>query len=277
MQRAACAAPVAHARGLRAQGRADRLELGVDGEPALLGLGKPGGELCGAARRRLDFVAAARRVRRRVGKPRIQRVLVALQIRHDGLELRCFLEQRPAGARATRASRRMRHRAARGAARAHRAPSEHPRASADRAGARARRDSRRRRRRTAVALPSATSRRLSQTVRSSARSCDTSTRLPSNPASARVSAWRISRSRWLVGSSSSSRFGRRRTISASARRDFSPPENGPTGASAISPRKSKPPRKLRRSCSRACGSRPQRDARAATPPRRSCSSWCCAK
>ena len=64
-------------------------------EPALFGLGEPRGELRGTARRRLDFVAAPRRVRRRVGKQRIHRVLVALQIRHDGLELRCFLEQRP--------------------------------------------------------------------------------------------------------------------------------------------------------------------------------------
>ena len=36
-------------------------------------------------------------------------------------------------------------------------------------------------------------------------------------------------SRWLVGSSSSSRFGRWRTISASVRRAFSPPEKRATG------------------------------------------------
>ena len=49
-------------------------------------------------------------------------------------------------------------------------------------------------------------------------------------------------SRWLVGSSSSSRFGRWRTISASVRRAFSPPEKRATGDVAMSPRKSKPPR-----------------------------------
>ena len=62
-------------------------------------------------------------------------------------------------------------------------------------------------------------------------------------------------SRWLVGSSSSSRFGRWRTISASVSRAFSPPENRATGDVAMSPRKSKPPRKSRSSCSRVCGSR----------------------
>jgi hypothetical protein len=59
--------------------------------------------------------------------------------------------------------------------------------------------------------PSATSRRLSQVVRSRWRSCDTSTIAPSYSCSARVSAWRISRSRWLVGSSSSSRLGAARS------------------------------------------------------------------
>ena len=70
-----------------------------------------------------------------------------------------------------------------------------------------------------------------------------------------VSASRVSRSRWLVGSSSSSRLGRCQTISASVSRDFSPPENGPTGSAAWSPRKLKPPRKSRNSCSRVFGDR----------------------
>ena len=61
-------------------------------------------------------------------------------------------------------------------------------------------------------------------ARSRCRSCDTSTSVPSNCASATASASRVSRSRWLVGSSSSSRFGRCQTISASASRAFSPPE-----------------------------------------------------
>src|SRR4029434_790495 len=58
-------------------------------------------------------------------------------------------------------------------------------------------------------------------------------------------------SRWFVGSSSNNRFGRERTRSASVSLAFSPPEKRPTSARTMSPRKSKPPRKLRISCSRA--------------------------
>ena len=46
------------------------------------------------------------------------------------------------------------------------------------------------------------------------------------PAGAMVRAWRISRSRWLVGSSSSSRLGFCQVMRASTRRAFSPPEKG---------------------------------------------------
>ncbi|MNF84990.1 hypothetical protein D3C84_673740 [compost metagenome] len=70
-----------------------------------------------------------------------------------------------------------------------------------------------------------------------------------------VSARRISRSRWLVGSSSSNRFGRSQAIKANARRAFSPPEKFSTGSSIRAPRKSKPPRKSRRVCSRSVGAR----------------------
>ena len=73
--------------------------------------------------------------------------------------------------------------------------------------------------------------------------------MPSNSLSATASASRVARSRWLVGSSSSSRLGRCQTIMASTRRAFSPPLMVPTGCLTMSPLKLKLPRKPRRSCS----------------------------
>ena len=67
-----------------------------------------------------------------------------------------------------------------------------------------------------------------------------------------------------------------RTISASVSRAFSPPEKRPTGCVAMSPRKSKPPRKSRSSCSRAAGSIRGR-CHSGDSSSRSCSTWCCAK
>ena len=71
--------------------------------------------------------------------------------------------------------------------------------------------SRRGRRRTACTAPRLTSQNSSQTSRSSARSWLTSITVPSNSFSAIDSASRVVRSRWLVGSSSSSRLGRCQT------------------------------------------------------------------
>ena len=49
--------------------------------------------------------------------------------------------------------------------------------------------------------------------------------------------------------------GPQAAINASARRAFSPPEKFSTGSSIRAPRKSKPPRKSRRVCSRSFGAR----------------------
>ena len=85
------------------------------------------------------------------------------------------------------------------------------------------------------------------------RSWETTRTAPENSCRAMVKARRISRSRWLVGSSSSSRLGFCQAISARARRAFSPPEKFNTGSSTRTPRKSKPPRKSLRVCSRSPG------------------------
>ena len=104
---------------------------------------------------------------------------------------------------------------------------------------------RRGRRRTAATTPSATRQNVSQTRPIRWRSCETSTIAPSKSLSASASASRMSRSRWLVGSSSSSTFGLRHAISASARRARSPPENPSTLSNARSPGKFHLPRKSR--------------------------------
>ena len=57
------------------------------------------------------------------------------------------------------------------------------------------------------------------------------------PARAMANAWRMSRSRWLVGSSSTSTAGCRQASSASTSRAFSPPENVLAARPTSSPRK----------------------------------------
>ena len=121
--------------------------------------------------------------------------------------------------------------------------------------------SRRGRRRRARCAPRPTSQNSSHTARSSARSWLTSITVPSNSLSAIARASRVARSRWLVGSSSSSRLGRCQTIMASTSRAFSPPLMVPTACWTISPVKWKLPRKLRRSCSRADGAGQSRASR----------------
>ena len=97
--------------------------------------------------------------------------------------------------------------------------------------------------------PSWTKYKVSQTLAIISRSCDTKMTAPSNSCNARLNAWRISRSKWLVGSSSTNTFGRCHTMSAKVRRARSPPENNLLGVSMRSPRKSKLPKNARKSAS----------------------------
>ena len=76
------------------------------------------------------------------------------------------------------------------------------------------------------------------------RSWLTSITVPSNSLSAMARASRVARSRWLVGSSSSSRLGRCQTIMASTRRAFSPPLMLPTACSTMSPLKLNDPEEV---------------------------------
>src|ERR1700716_174954 len=55
---------------------------------------------------------------------------------------------------------------------------------------------------------------------------------PAKPLIASISAARLSMSRWLVGSSSTTRCGPSKHASASSRRDFSPPHSLGAGVSA---------------------------------------------
>ena len=80
---------------------------------------------------------------------------------------------------------------------------------------------------------------------SSARSWDTSSSDPGNDASAVSSASRLSRSRWLVGSSRISRLAPELTRIASDRRRRSPPDRPSSGFSASSPENRKRPSSAR--------------------------------
>ena len=180
--------------------------------------------------------------------------------------------RRPGRARGARAGGALRRRAAPLPA----APRARPPSPARAASA----GSRRGRRRTAASPPPVTSQNSSHTSRSRARSWLTSMTVPSNSLSAMLSASRVVRSRWLVGSSSSSRFGRCQTSIARTRRAFSPPDSVPTGCCTISPVKRNEPRKSRSSCSRAAGptSRARRTMCISGPSAGdSTSSSCCAK
>ena len=91
---------------------------------------------------------------------------------------------------------------------------------------------------------------------------------PSKSDSASASASRMSRSRWLVGSSSSSTLGLRQAISARARRARSPPENTSTAWKARWPEKYQRPRKLRMSWVEASGAMSRRWSIGVAPARR---------
>ena len=110
---------------------------------------------------------------------------------------------------------------------------------------------------------------------SSARSCETSSTVPGNASSAASSASRLSRSRWLVGSSRTRKFAPEATVTASASRRRSPPESTETAFSCASqPEKRKRP-------SRFCASGRERPVidwtHWRTEPRASSSISCCEK
>ena len=83
------------------------------------------------------------------------------------------------------------------------------------------------------------------TASSSARSCETSSTVPSNALSASSSASRASMSRWLVGSSRISTFAPDATRIASESRRRSPPDRPSSGFSASSPLNRKRPSRAR--------------------------------
>src|SRR5690606_31178506 len=97
-----------------------------------------------------------------------------------------------------------------------------------------------------LTTPSDTRQKVSLTRPIRWRSCETSTIAPSKSESASASASRMSRSRWLVGSSGSSTLGCFQAISASARRARSPPEKPSMLSNARSPGKYHLPRKSRK-------------------------------
>ena len=97
--------------------------------------------------------------------------------------------------------------------------------------------------------PSCTKYSSSQTLAIISRSCDTRMTAPSNSCKAMLNACRISKSRWLVGSSNTKTLGRCHTMSASVSLARSPPENNLLWVSMRSPRKSKLPKNARKSAS----------------------------
>ncbi len=85
----------------------------------------------------------------------------------------------------------------------------------------------------------------SGTASRSARSCETTRRVPGNASSAASSASRLSMSRWFVGSSRTRKFAPDATSSASESLRRSPPESAVTDRSCVSqPEKRKRPRSI---------------------------------
>ena len=81
--------------------------------------------------------------------------------------------------------------------------------------------------------PSSRTRLLS--ARRNARSCETNSIVPSNADSDSSSISFVARSRWLVGSSSTRKFGGFNSMRAITRRVFSPPDSMRTFLSTSSP------------------------------------------
>mmetsp|Transcript_73555 Transcript_73555/g.202047 ORF Transcript_73555/g.202047 Transcript_73555/m.202047 type:complete len:277 (-) Transcript_73555:634-1464(-) len=96
-------------------------------------------------------------------------------------------------------------------------------------------------------VPLLTTHSSSATISMRRSSWETNTTPPSKWLRAIARASIVSRSRWLVGSSSSKMCGERHASSAKARRDFWPPERNLMGLSARSPERPKRPRYLRAS------------------------------
>ena len=126
---------------------------------------------------------------------------------------------------------------------------------------------------TSTAPPGAISRICVAMRSTNQRSWETKTIAPSNSRSASSSASRASRSRWFVGSSRRRRFAPPKTMRASDRRPFSPPESVAIFWKTSSPRKSKSARKSRASPSFMVGSRSITTSSADAFGERSAISW----
>ena len=84
----------------------------------------------------------------------------------------------------------------------------------------------------------------------------------------------VTMSRWLVGSSSTSRFGGSNSIRAMTRRAFSPPDRTRQGFSTSSPEKPKQPASVRSAPCPAWGKAPSRDSKmVSSPSSRSMECW----
>ena len=81
--------------------------------------------------------------------------------------------------------------------------------------------------------------------RRNVRSCDTKIIVPSKFFSASTSISLVARSRWLVGSSSTRKFGGSYSIRAITRRDFSPPDSARIFLSTSSPENWNAPARVR--------------------------------